>query len=68
MDRTTWEYYVTACHVGQGEEILDGSLYDYLEGQLNSFGCEGWELVSIIVGRDQSQERVAQFFFKRPKE
>ena len=68
MDRTTWQYYVTARYVGQGEDILDGSLYDYLEGELNSFGCEGWELVSIIVGRDHSQERVAQFFFKRPKE
>ncbi len=60
----TWEYKVITVY-GTNDILPPAS-----SNQLNRMGTEGWELITILPEqstRNGSQQRKAEYYFKRPK-
>jgi hypothetical protein len=54
--RETWE-------LNRGQ-----SLAESLDGLLNGYGLEGWELVNLVVTHNDGMRVIYRAVFKRPKE
>jgi len=58
MNASRWQYKVVELPM----KIFGGNLTERLQGELDRFGAQGWELVSVV---QSSPADTTRLFFKR---